>query len=81
PDDGRAALSLALAQIATGNWEGARATITAHANHIAPADRGLAIALAGDPAGAVDILTAAARAPEADAKTRQNLALALALAG
>ena len=39
------------------------------------------MALAGDPGGAVEVLTAAARSPEADVKTRQNLALALALAG
>ncbi|MGL4313036.1 MAG: tetratricopeptide repeat protein [Sphingomonas sp.] len=81
PDDGRAALSLALAQIATGSWEAARATLAAHAEHIPAADRGLAIALAGDPAAAIDVLTAAARAEGAEAKTRQNLALALALAG
>lgn len=80
-NDGRSALSLALAQIANGDWTGARQTLDAHADTIAVADRGLAIALAGDPAMAVDVLTVAARAAGADAKTRQNLALSLALAG
>lgn len=79
--DGRAALHFALAQIATGDWAGARKTVDAHADTIGIADRGLAIALAGDPAAAVELLGPAARTPEADAKLRQNLALSLALAG
>jgi len=81
PDSGKAALNLSLAQIATGDWDGARKTLAAHAETINPSDRGLAMALAGDPSGAVEVLTAAVRAPGADAKARQNLALALALAG
>lgn len=81
PDNGAAALHLALAQIATGNWDGARTTLTFHERVIPASDRGLALALAGDPAGAVAILNVAAREPGADAKTRQNFALALALAG
>ncbi|WP_430983686.1 hypothetical protein, partial [Escherichia coli] len=72
---------LALAQIATGDWAGARKTLDTHAATIPVADRGLAIALAGDPATAVEVLEPAARAPEADAKIRQNFALSLALAG
>lgn len=79
--DGRAALHFALAQIATGDWAGARKTLDAHAAIIPVSDRGLAIALAGDPAAAVDLLGTAVRAPEADAKLRQNYALSLALAG
>jgi Flp pilus assembly protein TadD len=81
PADGQAALHLALAQIATGDWGAARNTLALHEGSIPASDRGLAIALAGDPAGAVAILTNAARVPGADAKTRQNLALSLALAG
>lgn len=81
PDNGRAALDLALATIATGDWQGARRVLAAHDDRIAPADLGLAMALSGDPAGAVALLTQAARTPGADAKTRQNLALALALGG
>lgn len=79
--NGSAALNLSLAQIATGDWAGARATLDAHQATIAVRDRGLAMALAGDPEGAVAVLQIAARAPDADATTRQNLALALALAG
>ena len=81
PGNGRTALNLALTQIATGDWRAARSTLDGHAGAIAPADRGLAIALAGDPAGAVQLLMAAARQPGADAKLRQNLGLALALSG
>ncbi|MBX9815712.1 MAG: tetratricopeptide repeat protein, partial [Sphingomonas sp.] len=81
PNDARSALALALAQIAAGDWSGARETLAAHEALIPVADRGLALALAGDPASAVELLSAAARAPGADAKTRQNLALSLALAG
>ncbi|TPG54355.1 SPOR domain-containing protein [Sphingomonas glacialis] len=79
--NGKAALNLALAQIATGDWAGARKTLDANAATIPVSDRGLATALAGDPATAVEMLGAAARAPDADAKVRQNYALSLALAG
>ncbi|WP_082454041.1 SPOR domain-containing protein [Sphingomonas sp. Leaf62] len=81
PADGRAALNLALAQTATGEWVAARETLTAHAARIANADRGLALALAGDPAGGIALLSEAARDPAATATMRQNLALALALDG
>ncbi|QKS00112.1 SPOR domain-containing protein [Sphingomonas sp. CL5.1] len=81
PDDSRAALNLALAQIAGGHWEAARKTLDAHEARIDPTDLGLALALAGNPARGVDVLIAATRSPTASAKTRQNLALAFALAG
>lgn len=81
PKNARAALNLALAETAEGDWAAARATLNDHADSIPAADRGLALALAGDPKGAVQVLYPAAREPGADAKTRQNLALALALAG
>ena len=81
PSDGTAALHLVLAQIATGDWAAARDTLTLHEATISPADRGLALALAGDPATAVAILDTAARRADSDAKTRQNYALALGLAG
>lgn len=81
PENGKAALNLALAMIAEGQWDEARSHLEDHAAIVPASDRGLAIALAGDPAGGVEVLTAAARTPGADAKTRQNLALALALAG
>lgn len=81
PQDGRIALNLVLAKIAQGDWAGARATLQTHADRIPASDRGLAFALAGDPVTAVDILGPAAREATATAKTRQNLALSLALAG
>jgi Flp pilus assembly protein TadD len=81
PGNGKVALNLALAQIATGDWAGARQTLDTHKDVIPVSDRGLAIALAGDPVSAVELLSAAVRTPEADAKTRQNFALSLALAG
>ena len=46
-----------------------------------PADYGLALALAGRPADAIPVLQHAAGSPRADARVRQNLALAYALAG
>lgn len=81
PEDGRVALNLVLAKIAQGDWAGARSTLQTHADQISASDRGLAFALAGDPVTAVEILTPAVREPTANAKTRQNLALSLALAG
>ena len=81
PSDGAAALHLALAQIAVGQWDAARNTLSTHEATIPASDRGLAFALAGDPGTAVAVLTQAARGPDSDAKTRQNLALSLALAG
>jgi Flp pilus assembly protein TadD len=81
PGNGKLPLNLALAQIATGDWAGARQTLDTHKDIIPVSDRGLAMALAGDPASAVELLNAAVRAPDADAKTRQNFALSLALAG
>ncbi|HEX8420680.1 MAG TPA: tetratricopeptide repeat protein [Sphingomonas sp.] len=81
PGNAKAALNLALTKVATGDWAGARRTLDANAAVIPAADRGLAMALAGDPAGAVALLTQIARTPEADAKVRQNLALSFALAG
>lgn len=81
PDDRRAAMNLAITRIALGKWDEARADLAALKGKVGETDRGLALALAGDPAGAVEALEAAARIPGADAKTRQNLALAYALDG
>ncbi|THD36780.1 MAG: SPOR domain-containing protein [Sphingomonas sp.] len=81
PGEGKVALNLALAQIADGDWQGARRTLDANSGAISISDRGLALALAGDPAAAVDLMLPVARQPGADAKLRQNLALSLALAG
>ena len=81
PSNAKAALNLALTQIATGGWSDARKTLDAHSDTISASDRGLAVALAGDPAAGVEILSNVVRTPTADAKARQNLALAFALAG
>ena len=75
------ALNLALATTATGDFAAAQEVLQANAGSISAADRGLAYALAGNPAAAVEILLPAARGTDSDAKTRQNLALAFALAG
>lgn len=74
-------LKLALTQAALGKSEAAFATLDLYASQIDGADAGLAMALAGRPGQAVELLDQVARAPEADARVRQNLALALALAG
>ncbi|VXC52329.1 tetratricopeptide repeat protein [Sphingomonas sp. 8AM] len=79
--DGATALHLVLAQIASGQHDAAQATLSRYAALIPAADRGLALALAGQPGQGVEVLMAAMRVPGADARTRQNLALALALAG
>ena len=81
PGDGKVALNLALSQVAEGDWQGARRTLDANSGSISISDRGLALALAGDPVAAVDMMLPVARQPGADAKLRQNLALSLALAG
>jgi Flp pilus assembly protein TadD len=81
PGDGKIALNLALAQIAEGDWTGARQTLDSNSGSIPVSDRGLAMALAGDPASAINLLLPVARQPGADAKLRQNLALSLALGG
>jgi Flp pilus assembly protein TadD len=81
PGDGKVALNLALAQIADGDWQGARRTLDSNSGSIPVSDRGLAMALAGDPASAVDLMLPIARQPGADSKLRQNLALSLALGG
>ncbi|WP_156455392.1 tetratricopeptide repeat protein, partial [Sphingomonas sp. CCH5-D11] len=54
PQNGRAALNLALAMIAEGQWDEARQALESNAAIVPASDRGLAIALAGDPAGGVE---------------------------
>jgi len=74
-------LKLALVQIAQGKTDEARNVLAQGQAVLDPADVGLALALAGDPYGAVAMLEPAARAVGADSRTRQNLALAYAFAG
>ncbi|MGZ8313270.1 MAG: SPOR domain-containing protein [Allosphingosinicella sp.] len=77
----RAGLSLALMQIALGRPQGAVAQLDALDGRAAPADLGLAYALAGLPQRAIEILEPAARGIGATPRLRQNLALSYALAG
>ncbi|WP_334000477.1 hypothetical protein [Sphingomonas aurantiaca] len=81
PTSGKAALNLALSQVATGDWQAARQTLATQAAIIPALDRGLALSLAGDTAGGIALLTEVARSPETNVKVRQNLALSFALAG
>jgi len=74
-------LKLALVQIAQGKSNEAQLLLAEARGLIDPSDAGLALALAGDPQSALAVLEPAARAVGADARTRQNLALAYAFAG
>ena len=74
-------LKRVLVQIAQGKNGAAVAALQAAQGMIDPADYGLALALAGQPYDAVQVLETAARAQGADSRVRQNLALAHALAG
>jgi len=74
-------LKLVLVTIAQGRNSEALAFLQAGRNVIDPANYGLALALAGEPTGAVSVLEEAARQPQAAPRVRQNLALAYALAG
>ena len=80
-DQPNVVLKVALAQIAQGKNDAAVATLDAARSALDPADYGLALALAGKPTDAIAALEPAARDIAADARVRQNLALAHALAG
>ncbi len=79
--DSNTIIALALANIAQGKAAAAIDLLKNHADVVPASDTGLALALAGDSESAIYVLTAAARQPGADARTRQNLALAFALSG
>lgn len=81
PSQGRAALSLALAETALGRMDSARDALGQARGNVADADYGLALALAGDVTGGLAVLEYAARAEGATSRTRQNLALGYAMAG
>jgi Flp pilus assembly protein TadD len=81
PSNARAGLSVALIEIAEGNPRAAAARLEELEGRAPAADLGLAFALAGRTDRAVQMLEAAARAPGATARTRQNLALAYAMTG
>ena len=81
PGRTRAALGLALMQVANGRQQDAMAQLEQLEGSAAPADLGLAYALAGAPQRAIDLLEPAARSMGATARVRQNLALAYAFGG
>ncbi|MFD1612105.1 SPOR domain-containing protein [Sphingomonas tabacisoli] len=81
PSRSGAALNLALTRIGMGDKNGAMTVLSEHGSAIPASDRGLALALAGDATTGVTVLEEAVRNGGSDAKTRQNLALAYALAG
>ncbi len=74
-------LKLSLVEVALGKNEEAVGFLQAGQSVIDPADYGLALALAGRNSDALRVLENAARAQGADARVRQNLALAHAFAG
>ena len=79
--DSNTILSLTLSQIAQGKNAEAVSLLTRHRDTVPAPDLGLALALAGDAEGSLYVLGQAARAEGAEARTRQNFALALALSG
>ena len=81
PSNARAGLNIALAQIAQGRSSDALVQLEQIGDAAAASDVGLAYALAGQPQRAIELLEPAARAPSANGRTRQNLALAYAFAG
>ena len=81
PNQPQLVLKLALVTIAQGKTDSAISDLNNARNLLDPADYGLALALAGQPQAAVSVLDDAARQVGADARVRQNLALAHALAG
>ena len=79
--DPQVVLKYALVQIALGKSQDAVAMLGEAQSLLDPADLGLALALAGRASDAVAVLEPASRLRGADARTRQNLALAYALGG
>lgn len=79
--DPRTIVSLALMQAAQGRGGAAQSLLAEHRDILPAADYGLAITLAGDTEQGISVLTQAARGPESNSRTRQNLAYALALNG
>ena len=77
----RVALSLALALSGQAKYSESAALLSAWEGMIAPADIGLALALAGRAERGIHIMSNAIRAGENTAKMRQNLAYAYAVAG
>jgi len=81
PKNERAALARTLSMIGLGKTGEAQIELDRLVGSASAADVGLALALAGQADRAIEMLEPAARAPEANGRVRQNLALAYALAG
>lgn len=79
--DPRTVISLALVKVGLGKNDEARRLLADNAATLPAADYGLAMAMAGDAAEGVRVLSEAIHDPSANARTRQNLAYAYALAG
>jgi len=77
----RTGLSLALAYVGSGRSAEARDVLVRFADKLPASDYGLALALAGQPAQGVTVLSEAVRGGENTPKMRQNLAYAYALDG
>jgi len=75
------ALAMALSYIGTGRNGEAVALLGQWRDSIPASDQGLALALAGQPIQAIEVLSAAIKQGENTPKIRQNLAYAYALAG
>ncbi len=80
-DGGKAALSLALADIALGRGNEAVDTLNTYRDSVPASDYGLAMAMAGQTQTGIAALTDALRNGENTPKVRQNLAYAYALDG
>lgn len=81
PDQPKARFDLALAMIAQGNGPEALTMLRGLDGGVSGTDLGLALAMAGDRESGIRVLTDVVRSGKSDARTRQNLALALALEG
>lgn len=80
-DQANVVLKLALVEIAQGKNGEAVALLDNARDVLDPSDYGLALTLAGRPADAIAVLEPVARGQGADARVRQNLALAHAFSG
>ncbi len=80
-DSPRTALNLALAKIGNGRIGDGLQLIEKYRGQLPASDYGLALALAGESERAVLVLGDAVRESDATARTRQNLAFALAMEG
>lgn len=74
-------LKLALVQTALGRQNEANSLLYQAQQILDPTDLGLALTLAGNSEAAIQVLEATARQVDAEARTRQNLALAYAFSG